>query len=351
MDLELLRGPLAVSDNPGLGTTDPRMSEIASMVQEGNYLEAANRSQEILAEQAFDIRIIGYFLYGHFAEYGLPAIGDIFLCLDDLICNNLEALGPVKNKPKHIKNTLAWLSRIVLNNLDYEEGRRSRTYDDWQASLSRDHLEEMIGAVDQLGRTIMTSLEDGKEIAEGLGKIKQWLYSFQGTLSSSQPEEDQKEAPEELPEREEIERVEEDHVVARPKTSVTEEPIAGLEGSYHMKQLIIKLDAFDRLLSSGKLVSAAIVADDINGIIANFDPKLYLPGLFVKYTIQMAQNINSLVAYTQYRQSSAWMALQELYKVDIESFIEFDVDGLDFAGEAPYGEPSYSEGPPREDDL
>jgi len=346
MDLELLKSPLELKENPGLQTTDARLSDVATLVQEGDYLEAANQSREILQEKIYDIRIIGYFLYGHYAECGLPALGEILFCLESLIGNDLEAIGPERNRAKQFKNTLGWLVKILANNLDYEEGQRSATYSDWQSTLSADRVDAMMDAIDRLVVTTEMALEDGAGVSDGLIKLKKWLSSFRDTLAvEAVPE--QYEAEPGIPE--ESEMAEESVAVAPMQTRQTAredaeaESIKGLEGSFHMKQLIIKLDAFNRLITSGKLVSAAVVADDINSIIANFDPRLYLPGLFVKYAMQTASNINSLVAYSQYRQSPAWTALQELYKVDIESFVEFDSDSLDFSGEMPCSGPDHGE--------
>lgn len=342
MDLELLKSPLELKENPGLQTTDARLSDVATLVQEGDYLEAANQSREILQEQIYDIRIIGYFLYGHYAEYGLPALGEIFSCLEDLIGNDLQAIGPERNRAKQIKNTLGWLVRTVANNLDYEEGQRSPAYSDWQSTLSAGQVDAMTDAIDRLVVAVEATLEGGAGVSDGLIKLKKWLFSFRDTLASEPAPEQYEEEPG-VPEEGEIT---EEPVAAAPMRAAAAdsgaEAVGGLEdeGSPHMKQLIIKLDAFDRLVSSGKLLSAAIVADDINSLIAGFDPRLYLPGLFVKYAVQTASNINALVACAQYKQSPAWAALQELYKVDIEGFIEFDTNSLDFSGgEAQYNEP------------
>jgi hypothetical protein len=50
MNIELIQGTLEVSESPGLETTDPRFSDIATLVQEGNYEEAVP-GEAILAER------------------------------------------------------------------------------------------------------------------------------------------------------------------------------------------------------------------------------------------------------------------------------------------------------------
>jgi hypothetical protein len=126
-----------------------------------------------------------------------------------------------------------------------------------------------------------------------------------------------------------------------------------VEGSYHLKILMKKLEAFDHLISVQKYANAAIIADDINAIIANFDPRIYFPNLFVRFALKSAANINNLTAYAEYKESAAWHALQELYRVDLESFIDFDPEAVDLGssgGGGRYGAPDEYGSEPQDED-
>jgi len=86
--------------------------------------------------------------------------------------------------------------------------------------------------------------------------------------------------------------------------------------------------------------------DDINNIIANFDPKVYFPRLFTRFSLQFAANINELTAFEEHKSSVEWQAMQELYKVDLESFVNFDSEAVNLgaSGEAGgYEEPEPDE--------
>jgi soluble cytochrome b562 len=326
MDIEILKGELEVSENPGLETTDPRLSDIATLVQGGDFQRAALQSADILDEKIYDIRIIGYYLYGRFAEDGLAAAGDIFACLTEILNKNVAALGPVRNKEKHIKNTLSWLFKTVSNNLVYETEKTTEIYAKWQETISPEQIQDILEFCGELHQAI-AELADASSITDALTKIQEWLQVFQRVVYREQSQEEPQlqesvDETEEAPER---------------KKAREEDSLGGFEGSYQMKLLIRKLDAFDRLIEAGKLALAAIVADDINNIVGHFDPKIYFPHLFTKFSVQFAKNINPIVNYEQFKNSAAWMALQELYKVDIESFIDFDADELDFSGDNPYG--------------
>jgi hypothetical protein len=336
MNIELLQGTLEVSEKPGLETIDPRFSDIAALVQGGNYKEAAAKSKTILAEKIYDIRIIGYFLYGHFIERGLSALADVYLCLADLLRDNSDALGPARNREKHIQTILSWMMKQIIKTLQYEEEKKKGLYKEWISGVSSDQVQEIIDAGGEFRRSLVLVLEDSAApVLDGMVKINDWLISFQRLVyrepepeleEEKEPEIEEKAVAEEEiaqePQEEEIERGYEPVLQA-------EEEIAGVEGSYHLKVLIKKLEAFDHLVSTQKYASAAIVADDINAIIAKFDPRIYFPNLFVRFALQFAANINNLTAYVEYKESAAWQALQDLYKVDLESFVNFEPEAMD----------------------
>ena len=367
MNIELLQGALEISEKPGLETIDPRFTDIATLVQGGNYVEAAAKSEAILAEKNYDVRIIGYFLYGHFIEQGLPACADVYLCLTDLLQDNIDALGPVKNREKHIQTILNWLMKQIIKTLQYEEEKNSVSYRKWISGVSSDQVQETLDASNKLRRVLGPVLEDAAgPVLEGMMKINDWLISFQRLVYKEpepEPEPEKEEEPELMEtgkEREAREEAEAEEAMEeeprreeRKPAPEAEEEIAALEGSYHLRLLMKKLEAFDHLISSKKYASAAIIADDIHAIIANFDPRIYFPHLFVRFALQCAANINHLTAYVECKESAAWQALQELYKVDLESFVDFDPEAVDLGssgGGGSYGaQDEYESGPGDED--
>ena len=360
MNIELLQGTLEVSESPGLETTDPRFSDIATLMQEGKYEEAAAKSEAIISEKIYDIRAIGYFFYGHFMEQNVPAMADIYLCLADLLSDNMEALGPAKNRKKHIQTILNWLMRQIIKKLQYEEEKKSDLYEEWASGVSSDQVQEALDAGEKLRRILGPVLEDAAApVLDGLTKINDWLKSFQRLVyREPEPELEEEKEPEEGEETEAEDEIDQEPRQEGRKRSYqpgpeAEEEMAGVEGSYHLKLLIKKLEAFDHLISEQKYPSAAVVADDINAIIARFDPRIYFPKLFVRFALQSAANINNLTAYAEYKESAAWHALQELYKVDLESFIDFDPETIDLGASGAaggYGAPDEYERTPEDEE-
>ena len=323
MNIEILNKTLDVTENPGLDTLDPRFSDIATLVQNGDYLGAAARSEAILEENIYDIRIIAYFLYGIFIDEGVSAMADIFRSLSDLIENNWEAVGPVKKKEKQTRTSLSWLMKQLIKKLQYEEEKKRGSWNSWIAGVSSDQVQDTLDALEEFRMAVTQLLDDtAGPVLDGLMKIKEWLKAFQMVVYREPEPEAEEEA--EVKEKGDAKVRRKSHVFA----SMNIEQKIGIEGSYHLKLLIKKIEAFEQLVTEEKFSRAALVADDINNIIANFDPMVYFPRLFSKYSLLYALNIGELVSFEEHKNTVGWQAMQELYKVDLNSFVSVDSEGI-----------------------
>lgn len=343
MNIELIQGTLEVSESPGMETTDPRFSDMATLVQEGKYEEAAILAEAVLAEKIYDIRIIGYFFYGHFIERGVAALAGIYLSLSDLLGENLEALGPVRNREKHLQTSLNWLTKQIFRTLQYEEEKKGDLYEQWVSEVTSDEVQEALDAAEKLRRVLGPVLEEAAvPILEGLTKTNDWLKAFQRLiyrepepqpLQESEDESVEEGAGEsdEAGQSGEGQRRPEKVKRIHPPSFSREEETPGVEGSHLLKVLLRKLEAFEYLIAVRKYASAAMIGDDLKAIIADFDPRLYFPNLFSRFILQSVEHFGALAVYDDYKDSPAWHALQELYKVDLESFVDFDPEVLEFS--------------------
>ena len=325
MNLDILNQPLAVVDNPGLETMDPRLEEVSLLIQRAQYEEAAAQAESILAEGIYDIRLIGFFFYGAFLQQGIGGLKDIFDCLSGLLRDNWSAVGPVAKREKHAQTSLRWFSNQLLKKLQHEEGSKGDLWERWVSQTTSDEVGEAVDAADGLRRALSMVLEDGAgPIIDGLAKLVQWLQAFQQIVyREAEPE----------PETEGAQRDEEEVVTPSARKAATSMPqvSAGppasadtifVEGSYHLGVLMNKMEAFERLIAEEKYPRAALVADDINEIIAGFDPRLYFPKLFARFAFLQAANIQELIAFDEQKETAEWHALKDFYKVDLKEFVD-----------------------------
>jgi hypothetical protein len=94
-----------------------------------------------------------------------------------------------------------------------------------------------------------------------------------------------------------------------------------LRASNHFFELLEKLRAFETLIARNECGKAAIVAQDIQQTIANFDPRLFFPELFAGFFEGLASRADELAAFGAQLEAPSWSALTQLYRVDLEAFL------------------------------
>lgn len=327
MNIDVLRTPIEVTDNPGLDTTDPRLEEIASLAQDGNYLDAAAQAQAVFEEGVYDIRLLGFFCYGLFLEAGVKGLAEIFAGLVQFLSENWAAVGPVQKREKHAQTSLRWFFNQVLKKLQHEESVKGEVWNGWLAETTSDDVERVLEEADSLRRALAGTLEEASgPIMEGLTKTVEWLRPFQ-QLVYREPE------PEAVPEPEPPAAEEPEEVVPNeasrpmraewaPADRSGDGETVWVEGSYHLKLLMRKLAAFERLIAEGKLPRAALVADDIMEIITQFDPRIYIPKIFGRFFMLLAMHSDELSGYADRKDSPEWQAMKEFLKVDLDGFVD-----------------------------
>jgi hypothetical protein len=308
LKINLLQRSLPITENPGLSSTDPRFDEIATLVQQGNYTEAAKLSEIILADGIYDIRLICYFLFGYWLEHGLASLITVIDCLDYVILENWEAIGPVAQREKIVQNSLGWLFRQLLKKIQYEEKKNTQLWQQWKDSISADEVDNILKSSEAFRLSINHHLQDNAESVVVCSKIEMWLRALQRLVYK--PPEVQVVEPEKI-EVDIIEKIS----PAAPVTGALK-----IEVSHHMELLLKKLAAFEYLLQEQNFPRAALVADDINQTLESFDPRVYFPKTFGNFVKLQVLNFEELSVYEEHRGSQQWQAMQDWLKIDVDSF-------------------------------
>jgi hypothetical protein len=317
MNLELLQERITVTQNPGLDTLDPRWSELSGLVQEGRFAEAAQKSEELLGERVYDVRVAGYLCFGHFLDGGLASLAPICSALSSLLNDNWEAFGPAPSRGKLTQQSLGWLFKQVLKQLQHGEHVQGDAWEAWQATPPVE-LDEVLAHIFELRQALESRFDKAAAVVlEPLGKVEAWLRAFQSAmheaprLPAEEPAPEPSAAPA-LP------------AATVPATAMAPAPAAGVDGSYHLLLLLRKIDAFASLLEQRKLTPALIVAEDVHAILARFDPLLYFPKLFSRFLHLAAVHAGDLAKASGERDAAPWKALRSLYQVDLDQFLALD---------------------------
>ncbi len=345
MDIDILKAELEVKDSPGLDPFDSRFIDIATLVQNGDYEEAALQAEEIIEDEIYDVRIIGYFLYGVFLEKGPAVLGDIFNVINLLLTDNWEAVGPVKNRAKHTKSIIIWFMKQLLKKLEYEEDKNSTTWEEWIGGVSSDEVADILDELSTLRKNLGIKFEDAaSDILDVLMKLQQWLKSFQQIVYQEE-EANEPESEADIDEEEELEEDdgelgdEEEEILSGDREAKRAEATVNIgnsssygvavQGSFYLNELVKKLNVFEELVKDEKFLLAAIVIEDVQDIIENFDPRKYLPEIFSPFYRIYASNIKAFSRYDEYKDTEVWQVLKDAYCVNIDSFLELEVDNIE----------------------
>jgi len=333
MNIDILNTDLTPVENPGLETTDPRLGDIVTLVQNGDYGQAAQKAQAVFEAGIFDVRLVGFFLFGIYLEQGLGALEGVFQALARVLEENWDAMGPMQKRARHAQISINWLLKQLDKMLHYEENRQSDVWRQWCESITSDDVDVIIENGEKLQRALGSALEENAgPLLEALFKIKKWLTSFQQLVYQPPAPEP---TPEPTPDREQKtpddEAREPSEIGAAPPTSAA---FSGTEGvssvrSPALQALLDKLEVFAQLIQEKNFTLASLVADDINDIIAHFDPQIYFPELFKKYSYLLALHISRLSAVDAHKQTLEWRAFKSLYKTDLDAFLAFSGEAID----------------------
>jgi hypothetical protein len=309
-NLELLNQTLPVSESPGIDTLDPKFQEIVALVENNDFAAVGTRAEALFQSNVFDIRVICYFFESVFVEQELAGVANIFACINKLVRENWAAVGPVSKKEKHTQRSLLWLLAKLHQGLQYHQAQNDDSWQKWLQQVDADAMEATLNLRKEFLQTVSTIGND-EQTVELTNKLGEWLNDFYKLVKLDKPIEPVAAEPEQTP-------VSENTPAAEGSSAPSEAKVAG---SYHLTVLKKKLETFQILVQKGDFTKAAVVADDINAIMAAFDPRLYFPQLFSPYLSAMAVSLNQLLPCMQAKETPVWGVLVQLYQADIDAFV------------------------------
>ena len=365
LDRALLTLPL--TGGRPIDSYDPRFAELADAVLRGRYIAAADGAARLLAQRFYDVRLISYFLFGVVVEQGVGGLMWALGVVRDLAQTGWEGLGPPQSQQKHVKASVRWLfdtiNRRLLRLDDDPQGRAQfmAEWDDTRRAALIEAAEALAVQLDGLGdlsltaRKVVSALRTlavapAPPLLEPTPIVRpaaQDVSAGEVEVDEQDPEEDPEEDPEDEYDEpsfdddsdddasldEEVSDVssedEEDSdaasgpqhgpVVARRsnRARVTAPP---LDAAPAWAELMERLALFEQLVADGATTQAALVADDVEDRLNNFDPRRYFPALFAGYYAALADNMNEIEEAWEARDSARWRVLRQLYQLDPERF-------------------------------
>lgn len=332
--------------------------KLLDLADRGNYIEAAARAAELLQGASGDVRLISVYLAGLFVERGapgLPAVLDV-----------IEKLGD--DCSRRTASALEWLLRAIVDRVAYHTTRRDEAWEAWLRELSVDQVEDIAARCGALS----TRLDKGGSAAQKLGRFARekllpavtrarkaavaesaspqpapepepqtapdWHAPDRGPVpglddddpGDHEPDDDDDSGDDESDDNDDPGDDESDHGEfeykerARRPDAVRREPRGSHDGmidSPALAELRDKLLAFEIVLTRGELDKAAVVAHDIQAILGSFDPLVYLPALFGRYSELLHGAFSEIEARWHDTGSPQWRILAQFYRTNLAGFV------------------------------
>jgi len=317
-NLDFLREPMIDRADPGtqaeLEVTDPRYIAVTDLVQRGDFARAATSIEALLEQGFYDIRMLGFYLYARFVETGTAELGSIFHTLHVLLLQNRHALGPKRKLEQHVDKTVVWLCQKVLDNVEYQQGRKPEVWAQWLSRTTPDEMALASSAVEKLLDLLRPPAYAHADPL--LSRMLRLLRDLHRTLlvehASALEAANEPRPPTKLPPNARL-----PSVVASPALPVQH---LRLQVSPHFVELDRKLRAFSQLVAHGSYEKAALVSDDLLELIEHFDPRKYFPEFFAIFSRLMSEHVQDLEPHWDKRDTIQWKTLKQFYQVDLDAF-------------------------------
>lgn len=322
--LEHLRGTLAVQQDPGLSSLDPRYGQITDMAAAQDYAGAAAQVEALVKQGIYDIRLLVFYFYQGFEESGVLGLAPALECLLVLLRDNRAALGPASRFEPHAAKAVTWLLQTINGWLEYHRSKQDESWAGYCALPASD-VEKNLAAVYAL---VDACAGDGwaqaQQAGSHMGRFFEELLSLHAAAPREQEVGGGKESVDQVVATGEQPRAVQLSVAAPPMGAAVDERVTVLRTSRRMVELVAKLQAFEVLIQNERFDRAAVLADELQHELEHFDPRLYLPELFANFGRLFAAHVAQLEEQWQYRDTTMWLALRQFYQVDPVGFVEQD---------------------------
>ena len=292
---------------------DASLQRITDSADRGDYLEAAGKAAALLGKHIYDIRVIGYYLFGVMLEQGIGHMPALLGRIHTLLTDDLADLGPSQKKERVIDVTLHWLLQTMAERCRYHAAQHDATWTQWLSQLHPRLAGEIAQALDRVATEMQQLVEEPRCLGP-LSRLRRWVMD---DLPRTRPVESPAPAP--APgDVAQVGQLGQPGAPAAATATVTRDAAE----SPAMQLLLRKLRAFEMLIERGDMGKAAVVASDIRQTIESFDPLAYLPALFSTFFKLLSRSTGELMPHWDELGSPAGQALQSFYRVDLDGFLD-----------------------------
>ncbi|OJH40285.1 type VI secretion system protein IglI family protein [Cystobacter ferrugineus] len=295
---------------------DPRFQHIVELAQEGRYTAAADAVEVLLAEDVFEVRLLGYYFLAVFHEEGMARLPEVLETLAALVQRNWEGLPLGDKRAVLLNKSVTWLFQTLFDTLSYHQSHKDERWQGWWKDSTEARLSAAMKAVRELLGLLPESVY--RSGSEALAKLVPWLRELREQVIANQPQEPPPPPPKEAAPEAPASPAPRDEPSLFLKLG---QPVQ-LVGSAHLVELCNKLKAFELLIQREEFQKAALVSDDILSTLEGFDPRRFFPELFSTFGALLNKHVRHIQDHWEGKDSTEWKTLSQFYQVDLERFVK-----------------------------
>ena len=170
----LLEGRLAPSHEPeDSSSTATRIARVAQLADRGEHQAAAREAADLIEARIYDVRLIGFYLFGLFLERGIGYLPALLGRVTTLVGEELAVLRPSRRKLQVVSSATAWLFENVSTRLLFHTKQRDATWEAWRAA-SDSALADAIAAGCTKVTLALEAVIEAPLAAVPLARVRRW---------------------------------------------------------------------------------------------------------------------------------------------------------------------------------
>jgi len=170
---DLLDGRLAASSEPEDSASATRIAHVAQLADRGEHQAAAREAADLIEDRIYDVRLIGFYLFGVFLQRGIAYLPALLGRVDKLVTEDLAVLRPTRRKLQVVSSATAWLFEHVSARLLFHTKPRDATWEAWRGE-SDGALADAIASGCSKVTLALEAVIDAPLAAPPLARIRRW---------------------------------------------------------------------------------------------------------------------------------------------------------------------------------
>jgi len=170
---DLLDGRLAPSHEPEDSSSAARIAQVAQLADRGEHQAAAREAAGLIEDRIYDVRLIGFYLFGVFLQRGIAYLPALLGRVEKLVTEDLAVLRPTRRKLQVVSSATAWLFEHVSARLLFHTKHRDATWEAWRGE-SDSALADAIASGCSKATLALEAVINAPLAVAPLARIRRW---------------------------------------------------------------------------------------------------------------------------------------------------------------------------------